>query len=172
MSYTIKNCLYCQAEFKAPNKEIARGYGKFCSIKCNGKYKSEHTIKKTSNVICANCDKSFYKSKSRLQNSKSGLFFCCRACKDHAQKIGGLSEIQPPHYGSSNGLNGYRKLAFDSYENKCMDCGYNQYIEVLQVHHIDYNHDNNKINNLIILCPTCHYTRHFISKIGYWKRSI
>lgn len=170
MSYFIKNCLYCQEEFKAPKKEINRGYGKFCSIVCAGKHKSKHIIKPIPNVICANCNKSFYKCKSKLKLSKSGLHFCCRKCKDYAQRIGGLSEIQPSHYGLGNGLNGYRKLAFDTYENKCSDCGYNEYIEVLQVHHIDHNRNNNTINNLIILCPTCHHVKHFILKTGIWKK--
>ena len=49
----------------------------------------------------------------------------------------------------------YRKLAFKNYPALCAHCGFG--IEaVLEVAHIDCNHANNALSNLIILCPTCH----------------
>jgi len=49
----------------------------------------------------------------------------------------------------------YRKLAFENYPALCAHCGFG--IEaVLEVAHIDCNHANNALSNLIILCPTCH----------------
>ena len=60
----------------------------------------------------------------------------------------------------------YYNKARAYYGNTCMDCGWNKYSEVLQVHHLDENRKNNSIENLIVLCPTCHNSRHFLNNTG------
>jgi predicted restriction endonuclease len=50
---------------------------------------------------------------------------------------------------------GYRKLAFDNYPPICAYCGFG-IKEVLEVAHIDGKRSNNRIDNLVILCPNCH----------------
>lgn len=44
--------------------------------------------------------------------------------------------------------------------NKCERCGYDKYIKILGVHHIDRNRNNNSIQNLEVLCPNCHSEEH------------
>lgn len=111
-------------------------------------------------VECAYCGKNFSKRKSRLENSKSGLYFCCREHKDIAQRIGSgerFNELRPPHYDKGDLIN-YRLLAFRNYPHECSVCGYHDDddISLLEVHHIDEDRENNKLENLIILCPNCH----------------
>jgi hypothetical protein len=161
MSRTIiQNCKRCNKEFNAPVREINRGNGKYCSLTCSAR-RPKRT--KAPNVICAHCGNAFYKTKSKQKVSKSGLFFCNRTCKDSAQKIGGIKEIQPSHYGSTKN---YRRTEKSNLPNKCAHCGYDKHPEVLEVHHINRDHDNNSIENLIILCPTCHQVDHFLSGDG------
>ena len=111
-------------------------------------------------VECAYCHKKFLKLKSRLKNSKSGLYFCCREHKDLAQKLDSGKKfdiLRPEHYGKlSDSSYNYREKAFREYEHKCAICNYNEEPKILQVHHIDENRQNNSIDNLIILCPNCH----------------
>ena len=105
---------------------------------------------------CAYCHKKFMRVPSKIKNSKSGLLFCCREHKDLAQQINSGSEfesIRPDHY--SNGKN-YREKALREYPHKCAICGWEEDIDILEVHHINENRDNNELNNLIILCPICH----------------
>lgn len=59
-------------------------------------------------------------------------------------------------------VSGYvRRFLFKKYDSKCAECGWNK-INVytgkipLQVHHIDGNSLNNRPNNVILLCPSCH----------------
>lgn len=107
-------------------------------------------------LTCAYCQKTFTRSPSSLNKSKSGLYFCCREHKDLAQRLESgpaFVEIRPEHYGINND---YRTLALRNYPHQCAVCGWNQDVDVLQVHHIDQNRQNNDLNNLIILCPTCH----------------
>ncbi len=49
----------------------------------------------------------------------------------------------------------YRKLAFEKYPPICVYCGFGIQA-VLEVAHIDGNNSNHDIDNLVILCPTCH----------------
>lgn len=42
----------------------------------------------------------------------------------------------------------------------CERCGYNTYINILQVHHKDRNRQNNTLENLEVLCPNCHCIEH------------
>lgn len=118
----------------------------------NNRYKENRVELK-----CDYCSKIFIRPKSKLKNSKSGLYFCCREHKDLAQSMKSGEDfniIRPQHYGkvSSN----YRKCAFSIYEHKCAVCGWQEDQQILQVHHIDGNRENNDKKNLIILCPNCH----------------
>jgi len=55
--------------------------------------------------------------------------------------------------------NSPRALAFAHYEPLgligCTHCGFDVR-EVLEVAHLDYDHSNNDMANLAILCPNCH----------------
>lgn len=108
-------------------------------------------------IECAYCHKTFSKSKSRLV-SKSGLYFCCRQHKDLAQRLNSgnkFNSLRPNHYGVS-GTTNYRKNALSNYPNECAICGWKDDVDVLEVHHIDENRQNNELENLIVLCPICH----------------
>lgn len=57
-----------------------------------------------------------------------------------------------------NGIRSYRRIAKEYYEVwKCLDCSSS---ERLEVHHIDKDRTNNKVENLLILCKQCHESRH------------
>lgn len=161
MSYIIKKCLYCQQPFKANLREHKRGYAKYCCISHASKDTALKYYKKKNqpNCVCAYCSKPFYKSKSKQSKSRSGLFFCCREHKNLAQRIGGIREIMPAHYGTSFPID-YRSTALRELPNKCNRCGYSRFTEALMVHHKDCDRSNNSLSNLEILCPTCHWEHH------------
>lgn len=150
-----QKCLYCNKKFEVRESEIKRGFGKFCSRNCGASFNGQ-LIKAAlaKNVTCALCGKRFHKTKSTIKKSKSKLFFCCREHKDQAQRLEGIKEIHPPHYNT--GKNSYRKRALRTYQHKCEICNYSEEVKILEVHHIDSNRSNNKIENLIILCPNHH----------------
>lgn len=109
------------------------------------------------------CGKRFYRNKSKQKLSKSGLFFCNRKCKEKAQTIeGGCKEIQPYHYKDGIYCT-YRVNALKYYGENCQECGYNKFPQILQVHHIDRNRNNNLLENLQVLCPNCHAIKHRVN---------
>ena len=70
----------------------------------------------------------------------------------------GLQSGLKGEYQISNNIKAY---LFKKYNNKCARCGWgevNKYTNniPLEVEHIDGNYQNNKEENLILLCPNCH----------------
>ncbi len=59
----------------------------------------------------------------------------------------------------TNGITLYRKLAYKKYGYICSNCGIKDK-RALMVHHKDKNRQNNKIENLIVLCYNCHVIEH------------
>ena len=126
----------------------------YCSPECFHKTKQRSVIK-----ICAQCGKEVRKTPSDLSNSKSGLVFCNRECKELAQRIGGIEEIQPDHYGVVGSYRRYKG-------NICERCGFVPENPCqLDVHHVDENHENNEQSNLQTLCANCHRLVTFCGRI-------
>lgn len=153
-------CEVCGKECWVPKHVL--GVKRFCSKACMNQ---PHRVA----VECAFCKKSFTKPVGRLgRGSKSGLQFCSRECKDAAQRIdSGFDVLHPPHYGT--GSSSYREIAFRNHPKQCQRCGFDEVPEVLQVHHVDRDRNNNDPRNLRVLCPTCHEVEHFLEGTGRYK---
>lgn len=138
-------CDYCSKKFELSktlyNKRIKRNKHFYCSKECCNESK-----KRKIELECANCGKKIYTTPHKLKQSKSGKKFCSQSCSNSYNNTMRKKES----------LNTYRRIAFEQYEHKCKICGWNKDKRILEVHHIDENRKNNKINNLIILCPICH----------------
>lgn len=159
-----KNCLVCETEFQTKPSLVKKGYGKFCSRKCASSTAiHERNPENWVTVECAFCGSRFEKKRSALSGSKSGLYFCNKDCKCNAQRIGGIREIMPSHYGESKTDYSFARKDF------CEMCGYNNY-PIHHVHHIDRNKQNNSPDNLICLCPNCHSETHYIGKDGMFSQ--
>ena len=102
-------------------------------------------------VVCANCGKELIRSSSKIKSNASGNFYCSKQCGNQHK-----NNIRKENGEWDNSATTYRKRAFESYEHKCCVCGWGEDERILEVHHIDQNRTNNFIDNLCILCPTCH----------------
>lgn len=73
---------------------------------------------------------------------------CSRGCSNTAyrSKLKESFDLQPKR-------STYRDICFAVKKHECIVCGEK---EVVDVHHLDQNHENNEIENLIVLCPTHH----------------
>ena len=130
-----------------------------CSNKCAGALKSTSVSTK-----CAQCGGIFKQKPSQKKGSKSGLFFCSRYCKDSAQRLGGIKEIMPPHYGTARKTHSSYRKFFGEDDLFCHRCGYNEFSCGVDIHHKDGNRRNNREENLIPLCACCHRSLH----VGKW----
>lgn len=100
---------------------------------------------------CAHCGKEIYRRPSEVAKNISGKFYCSRECGNIAK-----NQFREESGEWLNSHSSYRKRAFQEYPHKCLVCGWNEDERILEVHHIDENREHNEIENLCILCPTCH----------------
>ncbi len=63
-----------------------------------------------------------------------------------------------PNWRSGRSSSTYRRIAFETYPHMCDVCGKDS--GYLLIHHRDENHDNSDVNNLQVLCMSCHVKEH------------
>lgn len=110
-----------------------------------------------------------WKSKPKNLHTK-----ICPVCnKEFQTPIGTTEERTTCGYACSNtyfrsgknngrfkaGSTAYRNIAFNEYGKKCNRCGISDE-DVLVVHHKDRDRENNKVDNLEVLCANCHMKEH------------
>jgi hypothetical protein len=141
---SIKKCAICGKEFKVKWSSLLRR--KCCSRECKDKLQSKlikgnkFNYKKLKGK-CLNCNKVFEYSPS--QNKK----YCNRNCyitagEKNGRWKGGISESY------------YRRI---KPRYKCEIC---KSEKNLHIHHINKNHKDNRIENLIVVCKNCHWKIH------------
>ena len=159
-----KNCELCGIKFKPAHKQ-----NRFCSRKCSSKNKS---INKTINTLCDYCGKeiSYIKYKQKFKHH-----FCSVDCGARYRSDNLYGERHPLWLGGKIDGRGYRwrkirKIVLEKYKYTCQKCGrIPKETNNLDVHHIkrfrdfDNSKDANKLNNLLLVCKTCH-TKYFTNK--------
>ena len=149
----IVSCKICGKKFYAKPSHIKRGWGKFCSAKCQ--YKS---YLKGKFVYCEICGKKTWRIPSKIKHSKSGKFFCSKSCfMTWKNRIMFIGENHPNWTGGEFAGRGI--LERSGRKMKCEKCGITDK-RVLAVHHKDGNRKNNKSINLIWVCHNCHHLIH------------
>lgn len=156
-------CPTCEQRFEAPAVEVARGRGKFCSRLCMRRAASRMAtapvygclkcrkvlprgVIKNHEIACAKgrncpvCGEWFY---------SRGRATCSYACANTFFRSGTNHGNWKPHC--------YRTTCFSFHVRACVVCGENK---ILDVHHLDGDHENNTPENLIPLCPTHHQYWH------------
>lgn len=163
-----KKCLNCEKIFRHKD----RGGLKFCSRKCNFEFSR---IKNTRN--CLICNKIFIK-----KGGDKGKF-CSLKC------AGVIHSLQMEGVNNPNWLEGIGNLPYKwDFNNKlkikirkrddfiCRLCGLKESDLIIKkgcglaIHHIDYDKENTKENNLISLCNKCHGYTHYNRK--KWKQEL
>ena len=141
----IKKCLECQTDFKS----IVSKNRIFCSTSCAAK--ANNRKRGCQEYLTCKCGNKF-QNRNKAQ-------FCSRKCTRASLIEGwksGVLEIKTQ--GTSVILKDYLREKFD---NKCQQCGWSEIHQItkivpLQLEHIDGNSQNNREDNLKLLCPNCH----------------
>lgn len=175
-------CEECGKEFTSKRKK------RFCSRSCSAKstnrkrrhsteskLKTSATIRKRlhsdpisevyTDQFCKNCGKEITTVTVKKE-------FCCMRCKfeyERAEKINNWLK-EPEKYNTHYILDFIRDYLIEKSDNKCSKCGWSEVNQFtckipLQIHHIDGDCTNNRIENLEVLCPNCHsLTDNFCSR--------
>ncbi len=143
--FFLQKCTECQDEYVKTKKDSSI----FCSPYCKRLFIHKE---KYQTCICTQCSSVFERLKNKI---KSTLVFCSRKCQSEASKRDGI--LKKSNY--TDGQWSYKLIAFRNLPNKCADCDV-CFEPILDVHHKDGNRENNDIENLEILCPNHHASRH------------
>jgi hypothetical protein len=145
-------CIICTQNFYVKPSHLKIGWGKYCSKACQYQGQKTGELK-----TCNNCQKTIYRNKRGLRQSKSGYFFCSKSCQTSWRNTQYRGE---KHKNWINGKSSYRSALIRSdLEYKCLRCKISD-SRLLAVHHKDKDRSNNDLSNLIWLCHNCHYLVH------------
>lgn len=142
MGKVLCTCIQCGKEFYTQSCYFKRGGGKFCSTSCGTTYRNLH------NNPSKNPD--VRKKISEHHADVSG---------ENNPMYGKRGEESPSYKDGMSLIHQrrYRALLLSSDRpKKCIYCGST---ENLHVHHVDGDHKNESLNNLVWVCIICHATK-------------
>jgi hypothetical protein len=151
-------CINCGKETKNP---------KFCSKSCSAAYNNKIFPKRKIKKKCKKCDLTIFKTGSRFCKVHSDEYKN-RSIKIQSKTIGeyrNKESIKGLHTSSKHVH--VRGLARNKYKDltkePCKNCGYDKHVELCHIKPIREFSDDalisevNNINNIIQLCPNCHW---------------
>lgn len=158
-------CKSCGKSFEVPRIKIKKGYGKFCSPKCCGRWISKVKVGEKApgwkggkiTRECTVCDKGFKVARWRIKNGTGK--FCSHGCRGRWQSENKTDENAPVWRGGKSfepyplTFNGAFKRKIRARDNStCAICGNPGRC----IHHINYIKDDTIPENCITLCRSCH----------------
>jgi len=149
-------CEICGKSFTAKPSYIKKGWGRFCSPKCQ--YKS---YLKGKFVNCEICGKTVWRAPRKIKHSKSGKFFCNKSCQT-LWRNKEFSGMRHANWKNGESVKYRERMTHSRVPQICNVCK-NQDTRVLAVHHLDKNRRNNNLDNLAWVCHNCHYLIHHYS---------
>jgi hypothetical protein len=164
----IVKCITCKKEIEVDK----RASDKQCKCEACRKYKKQNYNKIKKDVIiyfCKNCNQ-------KLSTKRS---FCNDECFQEYRynayienwKVGKVDGSKC----SKTAISGYvRRYLWKKYNGKCSRCGWDTpnpitKKPVLEIEHIDGNSENNKEENLDLICPNCHSLTLTYKALNYGK---
>ena len=146
-------CLICGNLIYRRPSEIEKTKGRiFCSSSCYG-------ISCRKEIACSGCGKLILAG----LNKKT----CSRSCSNRSREGVYYKEGQ-----LKDKVVTLRRLKIRLLElkgKKCERCGYGK-SEILQVHHKNKKHNDNNLENLELICPSCHYEEHYLRSSNILKK--
>lgn len=123
---------------------------KFCSSSCSAEFNNKNRMRVKKLKFCLNCNK---------QLNSHQYKFCSNICSGKFQTKLIFEKIE--NGDETLHFNAYKRYLIEKNGEKCMKCGWNEKHPItgnapIQLEHIDGNSDNNKLDNLLLLCPNCH----------------
>ncbi|MBX4189597.1 HNH endonuclease [Candidatus Parcubacteria bacterium] len=127
---------------------LAENQGRaFCSAVCYGKFCRKEEP-------CLVCEKPILAGLHKKT--------CSRACSNK-YRTGIKYKIGRPSKDKVKNTQALKIRLLAARGRKCERCTYDK-DEILQVHHKNRNRNDNRLENLELICPNCHYEEHYLNK--------
>lgn len=134
-----RQCKYCGNEFRVSPSVVERGRGNFCSVSCGTTYRNITNNPTRSNEV----RKKISANHADVSGENNPMYG--RRGKDAPSYIDGRSSFTGDTYR--------RILLASGAEQKCSECGS---VQNLHAHHANGDHGDNRLENLVWLCVSCH----------------
>jgi hypothetical protein len=167
-------------------EQIFNRDNKFCNRSCaasnnNRKYPKWESLKQT--IKCLNCPEeiSYIVGHPLSINNKPRKYCSVQCQKDYEWQerviiieSGGIESISKYEPTQRDILKGY---LIWKHGEKCMECGWcevNKWTGIIpiQIEHIDGNPHNQSLDNLALLCPSCHSLTEFFGSRGKGRKGM
>lgn len=152
------HCKYCNKDFSGLTGYEKANHTRWCELnpKRNNWNKTQGTINrygdiKEYEVCCDICQKTFIVKEREKVHPAKDKYYCSKQC---ANAVGGRAKSKK-YYPDE--LASYITVAWRYHERRCLVC---DEVNVVAVHHLNENHDDNRPENLVPLCPTHHHYMH------------
>ena len=179
-----KGCMYNPSNYnecKQCGKHIHHR-NKFCGSSCAAIFNNNIAIapkrEKTGKYTkCLNCNEKFY-----CLPSQSFGKYCNNKCQQEYQRkqthnvietegVDALSTWEPTQRQI------LKRYLIDKYGAKCMECGWDKVNKwtnkiPIQIDHIDGDGHNQDLNNIQLLCPSCHSLTEFFGARGHGRKHL
>jgi len=131
-------CISCKENIKRWNYEIKRIKDINSYVCKDCKHKKAREVR-----VCPICNKEF---ETLIKENKKT---CSYSCSNKFFRTGENNGNWKEHT--------YRTTCFNKHEKKCIAC---DETKIVEVHHYNGNHKDNRVENLIPICPTHHKYLH------------
>ena len=161
--YIMWNCKHCKKEFDFDTTSKKANHSRWCESNpkrndTSNLVKAQEKINETKlgklkdfEVTCYNCGSIIIVNEREKKHPIKEKYYCSKNC---ANSQGGKAKA---NLDEKNGNMNYVTLAKRYNEEKCIVCGFDK---IISVHHINENHNDNRKENLVILCPNHHHMFH------------
>lgn len=141
-------CIICDAPiYRRPGQMAINGSNVFCSLRCYGlSCRNERPC-----VVCGIMMLSSLNKKT-----------CSRSCSNK-YRAGVKYKIGRPSKDIVKSQKSLKIRLLKAKGKKCERCAYEKF-EILQVHHKNRDRKDNRLENLELICPNCHYEEHLFEK--------
>jgi hypothetical protein len=144
-----RKCINCNCEFEVLKTEIK----KFCGSSCAASFNNKISKRKYKLFVnCKNCSK-------EIKNNRGTRQYCDGFCRGDFEKGQKFELIKKGNISLDSSW--YKRYLIQRDGEQCMDCGWSEKNKFsntvpIELEHIDGNSENNKLDNLKLLCPNCH----------------
>ena len=130
--------------------EYSNRHNKFCSHSCSATVTNTNRRSLVKwNCLC--CNQEHYASPHRIGT------YCNLKCQQNHQYKSKIDNWL--NHNENIGTGAIKRYITETFGNKCSCCGisdYNNKPIVFELEHIDGNSNNNRLENVCLLCPNCH----------------
>lgn len=141
----LMNCDFCGRQFEYRGHHKARNKHFYCSRECSYQAKDKREL-----VHCDWCNDEFYKKSSDINRTNYNI--CSHECEWSHRRWSGVGPKNPMMFGTPI----HRKIMEDHLGRELRPDE--------EVHHIDGNHKNNHLENLVVLSKSEHAKTHAARK--------